>query len=101
MVGLKRPLGEISVKRSDDLRAFADGSGDALDGTGAHVADGEDSSAAGFQELACGIADSDAGEHEAFTIERNAGVVQPVPVRIGADERMSMRPGAWSPTRAR
>src|SRR5262245_10588918 len=88
--GRNRLRGEVAVECGNDLRAFTDRSGDALDRTRAYVADGEDSAPAGFQKLAGGIVEFGAGEHEAFTIERDAGVTQPVGVGVGTDEEEEM-----------
>ena len=39
------------MQRRDDLGAFAHGGGDALDRSGAHIADGKDAVAAGRQRV--------------------------------------------------
>ena len=58
--------GEIGVQRGDHLGALADGGGDPLDRSGAHVADGEHAGAVGFQRVTP-LAAVIAGAHEALS----------------------------------
>ena len=75
------------------LRAFPDRCRDALDRTGAHIANGEDAAPAGLQGMAI-TARIAAGKHKALGIERDAGTRKPIGIRIGANkqEQVADRP---------
>src|ERR1700738_2079853 len=73
---------EKGVQRRYNLCALSDGSGNALDGPGAHVTDREYTRQVGFERPlhVCARA------HEALVIEHHAGPRQPPGIRIRADE---------------
>ena len=87
--GIAASLREIGVQRGDHLGAFADGGGDALDRSGAHVADGEDAVAARLQRMTP-RSEVGARADEALGVERHVGLREPVRVRIGTDEQEEM-----------
>ena len=74
------------MKRRDHLRAFADGSGNALDRSRAHVADREDAGQTGFERPLHVHARAD----KALVVERHARPRQPVGIRLGTDEQKQM-----------
>jgi hypothetical protein len=69
-----------------DLRAFADGRSNTLDGFRADVSDGEDATPASLQFMAI-AARVLAGQHKSLGIERDIGAGKPIRIRIRTDEQ--------------
>src|SRR3954471_24014133 len=74
------------MQRRHDLRAFADRRRNALDRTGAYVADREDALAAGFQVAAI-AARLGTRQYEPLGVQRHSGPGQPIRIRLGSDEQ--------------
>lgn len=77
---------ESGVQRGDDLRAFANGSGDSFYRARPNVTDRIDAAAIGFEGVPMRTIRR-AGQHESLCIQRNAGTGEPTRIRIGADEQ--------------
>ena len=80
---------QVRVQRRHHLSAFADCRSHALDRFCAHVADGEDAAAGGFQRMAFGSG-LRSGENETLRVESDAGTGKPIRIRVGADEQEQM-----------
>jgi hypothetical protein len=76
----------IGMQRGHDLRAFADGRSNALDGFRADISDGEDAMPIGLQYMAI-AARILAGHHEPLGIERDIRAGKPICIRISTDEQ--------------
>src|SRR5579872_255146 len=83
---VSRGFRKIFVQRRDHLRAFADGSCDALYRAGPHVTDGKYTGSAGF-EWTLARAERGPREHEALRIHGNVALPEPFGIGLGANKQ--------------